>query len=175
MGSAEERELLRAGFFSGNPAERQTVVDAVTDFCRAYARENGLQLPLVMIDGCVPLYESDLLAGKGKPQPDLRQNLRERVWESPFAVPSPFVNAESAAALLAKRTPEVAAKLKELVDAATASVLASQDRRIASMLLDSTYMILKVKLAKFIGSLPWGTAGVDGKPPAEDDGGGGVG
>lgn len=160
---------LRTKFYSGDPNLRAEAVAALEDFCRCVAREHGLQLPLAMLAGCVPLYEDDFLAGKGKPQPDVRCRLRDRVWASPFAVPSPFVSDETLDAVLAKRTPEVAAQLAALVERATAAVLASQDRRIASLILSSTYSRLQASLAELLAKIPWAdppAPAVDGEPPA---------
>jgi hypothetical protein len=58
----------------------------------------------------------------------------------------------------------LAAKLKELTDAAVAQVLASQDRRIAQLILSSTYSHLQHALEEFLKKLPW-------TPPAVDVGG----
>lgn len=85
-------EELRDGFYSPSASRRQQVVRVLTDFVRVAAREMGLRLPVLLIDGCIPVYGSDLLNGPaGRPPPDIREVLRERIRASPFAVPDPWV------------------------------------------------------------------------------------
>ncbi len=153
-------------FHSTDPAERQQAMDAMRDFCRLRAREEGLQLPVAMIDGVIPVYENDFATPKGRPWPDVRRLLADRVDNSPFAIPD--VYGKGFEAVLARRAPHTAKLVRELVEKATAEVLATQDRRIASLLLDGTYHVLKRKLEDLLAAIPWEPkpAAVDGKPAA---------
>ena len=159
-------ESLNRKFFSPDPAERQQAIDAVTDYCRLRAREEGLQLPVHMIAGVIPVYENDFATPKGQPWPDVRKRLAQRVLASPFAIPDEY--AREFEKVAAVRAPEVAELLRELIDKATAAVLATQDRRIASILAEGTHTSLKAKLEQLLASIPWGPqpAAVDGVPPA---------
>lgn len=159
-------ETLRDHFFSDDPARRQQAVQAMQDFCRLKAREEGLQLPIAMIDGVIPVYANDFATPKGKPWPDVRRLLAHRVHDSPFAIPDVYFKEYET--VLARRAPESAKLLKELVARATAEVLATQDRRIASLILDGTYWVLKRKLEELLAAIPWQPppAAVDGAPAA---------
>lgn len=151
---------LAESFYSPDPAVRQRAVDAITDFTRMTAREHGLQLPVLLVDGVIPLYASDFVIPNGEP-PRFRRLVSTRVWLSPFAIPDPHYNDRSDT--LEKRAPEVNKLLKEMVEKATAAVLANQDRRIASLLMVETRGRLQAALEGLLAKIPWTP-----EPPAVD-------
>ncbi len=150
---------------SADPAEQKQAIDALTDFTRVTAREHGLQLPRLLIDGVIPVYESDFGAPRGEARPNLRYLIRDRVWASPFAIPDPYGRAYGEVA--DKRSAQVTTLLRDLVARATAAVLASQDKRIATLILSTTYSRLQFALEDFLKQIPWTPA----KPAVDDDDG----